>query len=245
MAHNIEQLREEFKSLMDTLMYKYNLKDYLDCTPEEIDMNWKEGAQAEDDLGIWSACGCTKFVIGTPNDKYIIKFQPFSIDDDTYNEDGFNYCAREVDVYKEAERAGFGDKFAWSEFLFDYEVDGWTIPMFVMEKCHCSSCDISDDMDDWHYSKFCESAGVEKSDEAFHEYNSNYKYNKSYDSRMMEWACSVWGFVDTEAARIVEFMRDMCINDIHCGNWGWCDNRLVLTDYSGYGSCMEIRSINY
>ena len=68
---------------------------------------------------------------------------------------------------------------------------------------------------------------------------------------MMEWAYDCWG-MDFNAASdkpvcetIVGFMREMFINDIHPGNWGWCNNRLVLVDYSGYGDDFNTRNILY
>ena len=248
MVHNIDALRVRFGGLLDELMDTYCLKNYLDeWDAESIDCSWTEQGEAVDQLGIWVATGATKFVIGTDDCDYVIKFQAPRASD-------FDYCAREVEVYNEAVLAGFADKFAWSSHLLDYTIDVAgeiiTIPVYIMEWCQCSYDMIDDEMDDYHYTKFCTLNHKDKND-SYDEYANTYKYRGEYDERMMEWAYSVWGLdynapVAPEAGMtIAQFMRKMFINDLHAGNWGWCNNRLVLTDYSGYGDCYSCRSINY
>lgn len=246
MEHNIVALRERFGKLLDVLCSDYGLADRLDAySTEDFDCEWEQYQDAADHLGIWTASGATKFVIGTEDCDYIIKFQMPCTD--------FDYCQREVDVYNAAKERGFADKFAWCAKLFDYEFSDWyTIPVYVMEWCQCSYDTISDEMDDWHYTKYCESVGIDKrSDDAYDRYNSEYNDRKEFDEKMMEWAYDCWG-MDFNAVSdkpvcetIVGFMREMFINDIHPGNWGWCNNRLVLVDYSGYGDNFDERSILY
>ena len=240
--HNIEELRERFHHLLDVLCDKYNLGQYIDgrCS-EDLDCEWKEYNDAAAHYGIWTGSGVTKFVIGDDNCDYIIKFSP--------NEPDFDYCGREVEVYEEAVRAGYADKFAWCAKLFDYEFNDWyTIPVYVMEWCQCSYDMIDDEMDDYHFTKYCTSHNIDKkADDAYDKYDSEDRYNHNHDERVMEWAYSVWGldYHNPEHYDFCRFMRDMSINDIHSGNWGWCNNRLVLVDYSGYGDNFAARSINY
>ena len=246
MAHNMVELRERFHNLLDTLCDKYHLGAYVngDTCAEDLDCTWEDYNDAADHLGIWTASGCTKFVIGDDNCDYIIKFCPCN--------EGYDYCAREVEIYEEAVRAGYADKFAWCAKLFDYDFNGYTnLDVYVMEWCQCSYDMIDDEMDDYHFTKYCTSHNIDKkADGAYDEYNSKARYSSDYDERMMEWAYSVWGLdynapVAPETDTIAKFMRRMFINDIHAGNWGWCNNKLVLTDYSGYGDCETCRSINY
>ena len=247
MLHNIVELRERFGSLLDTLCNDYGFGACVDggtCS-EDIEYEWEGYNDAADNLGIWTGSGVTKFVIGTDDCDYIIKFCP--------NSEGFDYCAREVEVYEEAVHAGHADKFAWCAKLFDYDFNSFiSLPVYVMEWCQCGYDQIDDEMDDYHYSKYCSSHHSEKNDDMLEEYlNSEERQSKDYAERMMEWAYSVWGLdynapvVPEAGMTIAEFMRKMFINDIHAGNWGWKDNRLVLVDYSGYGECYEARSINY
>ena len=243
MEHNIEALRERFGNLLDALCDDFGLGRYIDGScPEDIECEWEGYNDAADHYGIWTGSGCTKLVIGDDNCDYIIKFCPFHSD--------FDYCAREVEVYEEATRAGYADKFAWCAKLFDYDFnESFCLPVYVMEWCQCSYDMIDDEMDDWHYTKYCSSHGITKGeDDAYERYCDSRNDNSvEFDERMMEWAYSVWGldYHNPEHYGFCRFMRDMSINDIHSGNWGWCNNHLVLVDYSGYGENFAARSINY
>ena len=242
MAHNIEALRERFRELLDVLCDKFNFGSYVEGNnAEDIEYEWSEYQDAADHYGIWTASGATKFVIGDGDCDYIIKFCPCS---------DYDYCAREVEVYEEAERQGFADKFAWCAKLFDYEFNDWyTLPVYVMEWCKCDYDMISDEMDDYHYTKFCSFSGFTKGDDDAYEKYVDSKYrNHNAAERMVEWAYSVWGLDFNEPSyekTVAQFMREMSINDLHAGNWGWSDRGLVLTDYSGYGECLSCRSIDY
>ena len=242
MAHNIMELRERFGNLLDALCGDFGLGNYVDggSCPEDIECNWEGFDDAADHYGIWTGSGATKLVIGDDNCDYIIKFCP--------NPDMMDYCEREVEIYEEAVRAGYADKFAWCAKLFDYDFnDSICLPVYVMEWCQCSYDMIDDEMDDWHYTKYCSDLGVEKGDEVFTQYCSEGRNDKDYQERMMEWAYSVWGldYHNGDDYAFCNFMKEMYINDIHAGNWGWCNNKLVLVDYSGYGECFSCRSIYY
>ena len=242
MIHNIAELRERFKNLLDTLCNDYHLGAYVngDTGSEDLDCEWKDYDNAANDLGIWTACGATKYVIGDDNCDYIIKFCP--------REEGYDYCAREVEIYEEAKEHGYGDKFAWCAHLFEYDFNEYTsLDVYVMEWCQCSYDMIDDEMDDWHYTRFCSSNGITKGDDDAYERYTDSRDNcdETYSERMLEWAFDCWGGEYSSSSDFVIFMRNMFINDIHAGNWGWCNNRLVLVDYSGYGENYDERSINY
>ena len=244
MIHNINELQIRFRGLLDTLCREYGMAAAFEYgMPEDIYNEWDAFDNAAEHLGVWCGTGCTKFVIGDEYHDYVIKIQPPYLDDD-HSE--FDYCGREVEVYNAAVVGGFADKFAWTAKLFDYDFgDGIVLPVYVMECCQCGYEMIDDEMDDWHYTKYCTSHRLEKSDDAFNEYCSNGRHSGSDSERMLEWAFSVWGGEYSPSSDFVCFMRDMCVNDIHAGNWGWCNNRLVLVDYSGYGVDMDDRSLRY
>ena len=241
MEHNMVELRERFGHLLDALCKDYKLGDYIDGScPEDIECNWEGYEDAASCYGIWTGSGCTKLVIGDDNCDYIIKFCPQGY--------AYDYCAREVEIYNEAIRAGYADKFAWCAKLFDYEFnESFCLPVYVMEWCQCSYDMIDDEMDDWHYTKYCSSTGISKGDDdAYEKYcDSRDNCDVTYSERMLEWAFDCWGGEYSSSSDFVIFMRNMFINDIHAGNWGWCNNRLVLVDYSGYGENYNERSINY
>ena len=246
MLHDINALKVRFTQLLDTLCNEYNFaENIVDGEPEDVWNNWEQYDDACEALDIWCATGATKFVIGDDNHDYIIKIQPPCVG-------GMDYCAREVAVYNAAVVNGFEDKFAWTAKLFDFHFnDSICLPVYVMEWCQCSYDMIDDEMDDWHYTKYCTSHHLDKkADDAYDKYNSAPDgRDRCYSEMMMEWAYSVWGLdfnavVEPGEYTIAMFMRDNKINDIHAGNWGWRNNKLVLTDYSGYGADEE-RDIDY
>jgi hypothetical protein len=234
----MEALRERFEPLFNKLMREYGLEETMEnyCDPEDIYNYWEDSDDAANHYGIWVGTGATKFVIGDDNCDYIIKFCP---------SDEFDYCGREVEVYEEAVRAGYEDKFAWCAYLFDYDLGNRLLPVYVMEWCQCGYDQIDDEMDDWHYTKFCSSHGLSKGDKAFDEYCNSENRWGSGTERMLEWAFDCWGGVYDATSEFLAFMRKMYINDLHPGNWGWHNNQLVLVDYSGYGDCFSCRSIDY
>lgn len=242
MIHNIDALRERFHHLLDVLVSDYNLGCYIDgCCPEELENGWWDDYnKAAENLGIWTGTGATKFIIGDDNCDYIIKFSPCISD--------FDYCGREVEVYEEAEKAGHADKFAWCEYLFDYEFnDCFCLPVYVMEWCQCGYDMIDDEMDEYTFQRYCTLRGVDDNDNTREDY-SNSDMRGEYQENMMVWAYSHWGldyYAPSDENDIAKFMRKMFINDIHAGNWGWCNNRLVLVDYSGFGENFNERSILY
>ena len=241
MEHNMAELRERFGNLLDALCKDFGFGDCIDGScPEDIDCSWEGYNDAAEHLGIWTGSGCTKLVIGDDNCDYVIKFCTEGHD--------YDYCAREVEIYNEAVRAGYADKFAWCAKLFDYDFnESFSLPVYVMEWCQCSYDMIDDEMDDWHYTKYCSSRHTEKNDDMFEKYlNSDERCHRDYGERMMEWAFSVWGLdYNSEDYAFCRFMQKMYINDIHAGNWGWCNNRLVLVDYSGYGENEQERTMDY
>lgn len=239
MKHNMVELRERFGNLLDALCKDFELGRYVDGrSPEDIESSWEGYSPAVDHYNIWTGSGATKLVIGDENYDYIIKFCP--------NGNDFDYCAREVEVYKAAVENGFEDKFAWTDFLFYYHFnDSVCLPVYVMEYCQCSYDQIDDEMDDWHYTKFCSSHGMTKCDEALDAYLDSKQTCYNWTERMLEWAYDMWQKVYDAADEFLVFMRKMYINDLHPGNWGWNDNKLVLVDYSGYGESFSCRSIDY
>lgn len=243
MKHNIAELRERFHKLLMQLDRDYNLSDnFYDCDEdaEEFECMWEERDNACDDLHIWTACGATKFVIGTDDCDYIIKFQLF---------DSFDYCGREVETYNAAKARGLEDKFAWCDKLFDFTFscrgDERTVPVYVMEWCQCGYEMISDDASEYCYRRYITKHELPDCEESREKYYDSEGYIERID--ILEWACDVWGtpYGETSSDAILDFLREMQVNDLHAGNWGWCDRRLVLTDYSGYGENLAGRRIDY
>lgn len=230
MVHNIKELRDRFYRLVETLDTKYSMSKYITkgYCPDDLYSEWDEFDYAAEHYGVWCGTGATKFVIGDESNDYVIKFQPQCVDE-------YDYCAKEENVFLKAKSRGLDKHFAWTAYLFDYtfEYSGVvvTLPIYVMEWCQCSYNYIDYEADEFNYQTFIAEEGLEDCDNSRNKYYNNCKYRKSCEERMFIWAESMWGNLDT----LKDFLRSVCVNDLHAGNWGWCNNKIVLVDYSGYG----------
>jgi hypothetical protein len=237
MEHKIFEIRDKFKGILDTLVSDYGFSEAVlnSDGPEDIFANWKDAEDAEEKLGLWFGTGATKFVIGVCDYDFVLKFTMC----------GYDYCEREVDIYNAALEEGFEKAFAWAGYLFDYDFGDVTVSMYAMERCDCDDCQISDDICEFEYREYCTTNGLIDNSENREKFYCERDYD-AHDETVMDWACEHWGIERcTNKRTVVDFMREMYINDIHCGNWGWSGNRLVLVDYSGYGSDLYDRNIRY
>ena len=237
MEHKIFEMRSKFKGILDTLVNEYNFAQAVlnSDSPEDIFCNWEEAEDAENKLGLWFGTGATKFVIGIPDCDYVLKFTMC----------GYNYCQREADIYSAAVAEGFDGAFAACYHLFDYVIGKLDVPMYAMECCDCDDCAIGDDIYEFEFREYCTTNGLMDNSETREKFYCERDYD-AHDETVMDWACEHWGVERcTNERTVVDFMREMFINDIHCGNWGWSGDRLVLVDYSGYGSDLYDRNIRY
>lgn len=154
--------------------------------------------------------GSTKAVICLPNNEWVLKI-PFS----DYE---FNYCSLEEKNYISAKREGFEDFMAETHYLMDFN----GAPCYIMKKAEVGFDLLKKDM----YSCLIE----EGNSEEYARYNS--ELNCSGD----EYVENLLGF-HYDRKRLDNFL-DFCeendINDIHTGNVGYINGRLVVIDYSGY-----------
>ena len=206
---------------------------------EDAVAGWKQSYVMEDN-GCWFANGCTRFVMGDDYCDYVIKFQrPF---------DEIDYGIIEYNIYRDAVAAGYGDKFVWCDHLMDYKVpdeENEIIKVYVYKYVQCSYDMISDDSYDYHFRSYCEQEGLDAdSDDAREEY---YTRDGDYTSTraMLEFAENFWHMTREDLVDFVEFLSEHHVNDLHCGNWGYDDNMLVLTDYAGYGEFRDRSDIKY
>ena len=243
MERNIDLLRERFTEYLDAMFCKYHFGDvYMgaeDC--EEMFDEWKFYDDMASTYDIWCANGATRFVLGDDYCDYVIKFQK--------NSDEIDYGAIECNIYRDAVAAGYADKFVWCDHLMDYEIpdeDGEIINVYVYKYAQCSYDMISDDSYDFHFRSYCEQEGLDMgSDDAREEW---YSRDGDYTSTraMLEFAENFWHMTREDLTTFIDFLNEHHVNDLHCGNWGYNDNMLVLTDYAGYGEFNERSDIkNY
>lgn len=233
MAHDIKMLKERFTEYLNAMFHEYGFaSSYMegyDC--EEVYCNWEGDCEMADHYGTWFATGCTRFVMGDDEHDYVIKFQK--------ENDAIDYGEFEVNTYNRAVAAGYGEKFAWCAKLMDYHYDDEEycidIPIYVMECIDCNYEVVSDDSYNYHYTAFCEQENLDpSSDEARDEW-SNTDGDYSSTEAMIEFAFNVWHASLLFREGFIKFLREEQVNDLHCGNWGYRGDTLVLTDYAGYG----------
>ena len=148
--------------------------------------------------------GACKGVIVFDTADYVIKF-------DYYGSD--SYCEIEADNYKYAVEAGLAHYFAETRFLT--KVDGVTFT--IQEQCVCDEDNV---------------------------YNSLRNYVEETDCRDLN-EDDIWSEVDEicESGRVHYIFDDEAlnsfislhyINDLHQGNFGFVNGRLVIIDFSGF-----------
>lgn len=236
MEYNRQEIAERYTKYLNKMFYEL---DFFRPFYEAYDMDdvygaWKRSDEMEDN-NCWFANGCTRFIIGDDNCDYIIKIQrPF---------DNIDYGEIECGIYQDAVAAGYADRFVWCEHLMDYEYDGAegceTIKVYVYKYAQCSYEMISDDSYDYHYRSYCDQEGLDYDNDDSREewYNRDGDYTST--RAMLEFAENFWHITRDELKQFVAFLDEHHVNDLHCGNWGYDDNRLVLTDYAGFGEFNE------
>jgi len=166
--------------------------------------------------GVFATCGASKAVFVFEDMDYVIKV-PFA-------NDSFDYCYKEVWVYKEAVEAGYDEVFAPCYILGHYRFyDGdqpFMFPFYAMLKLDCSGKSIAR----W--------AG----DSNAHLYNSKESYDADSDD-VVEMMDDYYGGDGWNIYDVVDWLYDHCdASDLHGGNFGLNkDGRPMFVDYSGYG----------
>ena len=162
------------------------------------------------DLEIELKWGVTKAVICLPDNEWVLKI-PFS----DYE---FDYCSLEEKNYISAKREGFEDFMAETHYLMDFNGS----PCYIMKKAEVGFDLLKKDM----YSCLIE----EGNSEEYARYNS--ELNCSGDEYVENLLS--FHYDHKRLDNFLDFCEENDINDIHTGNVGYINGRLVVIDYSGY-----------
>ena len=185
--------------------------------------------------------GATRATIVDDDYDYVVK-----IDIDT-DGSGENVCARELEIYNDAFNAGLGRCFAETQCLGLYTKKVWWYPDIDLQ-------DMADEQDflDLIYGEGYESKkitisfwlyGYEKADcerwEGCRSTPEERDFVSRQDSplseRSTDVACALLHQYGVETfIDLGNFCRDHHVNDLHTGNVGYVDDRLVLIDFGGY-----------
>lgn len=177
--------------------------------------------------------GCCRAVIFHDDWDYVLKFSYNQ--DQMYDKDGncigaMDYCANEAFIYQEALKVGLADYFA--ECIYLGQIGDSNINLYLMTRCNCDADRVYSGSCDAAFKIFCEDKGYDHanpSDEMYEEFDDYYCED---DDNIFEFAREQWGSI---ADRVKSFCSEMGVNDIHCGNWGFLGEQLIIIDYAGYG----------
>lgn len=162
------------------------------------------------DVNIEIRTGATKCVIVLPDNDWVLKI-PF-------NDCCTEHCELEAKNYSIAVNEGYSHYMAECCYLMDYEY----LPCYIMRKAEVGFDLLQDDM----FSRLYEQSND-------YEYaTENSAFNCSGDEYVEDLFRLHYG--NEAVDDLYEFLDDNEIGDLHTGNVGYVDGRLVFIDYSGY-----------
>lgn len=221
MEHDIKEITEHAEELVNELIKTACFDKFLrGC---QSYMSWYNAYEKDIPAHIHFACGCTRVVFWDENDKdYVYKLNMYT--------DDIDYGKQEEFVYHKAEEANVAECFAWVHkilTLFDRSI-------YAMPYCHVSATELSCDSYEYHARAYCEEEG--------YDYDNLTDEQKDEVNEMIDGYSDGDGMVDYISTiydsdlfhRLCAFIDSIGLNDLHCGNWGYCAGQLVAIDYAGY-----------
>ena len=227
MEHNLEAIKAQATALLNELIEQTHFDDVINGTL--CWTLWEFNANKEhlipDHIVINS--GSTRMVFWDKNHHdYIFKMN-MSANDIDYN-------ASELFIYQHACEYHVEDCFAWIAKVIDHGI----FSIYAMPYCHISDTELSAECYDKSFQAYCEEMGYD---------------SEHLTSEQREYIDSqIGGYSDTEGMLSYaseyydeDHYRELCwfidyfnLDDLHCGNWGFYQGQLVLTDYAGY--CIDL-----
>ena len=132
-----------------------------------------------------------------------------------------DYCMIEYQNYQLAKENGFAAYFPYTDFLGNF--DG--VNFFIQERACCSEDDIT-------------SKWYENMREVMEDYHDESEDEDEINSRVWD---AVYDMDDIDRANLtfeddsfLDFLMEYEIGDLHEGNFGYIDDRIVIIDFSGW-----------
>ena len=173
--------------------------------------------------GMSACCGSTKAVFFSdclPN--WVIKV-PFFFSEGRERGalETHDYCAREAAVYEDAKKKGVDEYFAPIFYLGTFG----NIPFYLQRYVDINE-DLNEDTFFSYLSQSADRSGYNSDDEFYAAIEEDLDYMDEEDR--LQAIFGDW------IGKLVEFVREWSINDLHQGNFGYLFNRPILIDYSGF-----------
>lgn len=243
---------QHFNSILDQLIEDNSYFAFYFQSPFSIEDegSLSYGYNAPRNISMY--CGATRGVIADADWDEVVKFEL-----DGY-EDEVSPCAAEVSIYEAAVAANLSKCFVKPRYLGTYVKTIKAYPASLIYE-HDDE-DACYDMSESSFCRMVNEMGLSEEDMrevtiklplyAYEKANNvgwtcdeyedeEGEIAKSYDSPLMERAEEVAASFVHEYGEVVyaelsSFLNEWCVNDLHCGNVGWINGRLVLIDYAGY-----------
>lgn len=155
--------------------------------------------------------GATKLVLMNEYSNWVFKI-PFK-------NRKINYCQIEAEIYEDARRENLDKFFAPCYFLENY--DGARI--YVMQRAEVSYDKLYSDL----FERLSSEGRTEKEASDIVDEADSY-------SEFVNWLFPYYSEEPAEFDKFIDFLNCASINDLHSGNIGYINDRVVLIDYSGY-----------
>ena len=194
------------------------LESYFDYPSEQNFLFFEDTFEVFKDMNkeVEIDSGCTKGVIIHKDLDYVIKL-PFLANHE------MDYCNYETIIYEEARQRGVDIFFSPCYQIGEYR----GVPIYIMKKAKVDGREFKKIGIDIYKKTHRVSKDVSDKDlyrEAFYGYNNR---------RLVKYLFQYY-YIDTEGvAKLVDFLDEKYINDIHAYNIGIIENKIVLIDYSG------------
>ena len=221
-VENLKKVFKTAKSVLDDFgfpnLYTVNSYEMKDWTREVLS-NSENAWTSEDDgvvlesneIMVRVERGATKLVIiSSEADNWVFKI-PF-------NDYKSNYCQLEADIYEMAVKENIGEFFAPCYFLENYD----DVRIYVMERAEMAYGRLYSDL----YERLSsEGRSDEEAEEILEEVEDCNEY--------VEWLFPYYTNYEKFDA-LINFLESAHVNDLHSGNIGYINDRVVLIDYSGF-----------
>lgn len=214
MIKNFNEVKLQWEDKLNALCSRGFLQ-FFALRTEEVFNKWYDSINHDADEkieGIIFQMGASKLVLLDDDNDWVLKI-PFS---DTVHD----HCKVEVTNYKNAVKEGVEEPFAACCFLTEYE----NAPCYIMEKVCCDEDTVTSDLYNRSREKLSDKMDEEEICDYLNSIDAEYIYMELLPAYYSE------KFLQ----RLHDFIWRYGIEDLHTGNLGYRDDKLVFIDYSGY-----------
>lgn len=202
-------LIEYFNEILDYLNEYYCFFEYM-MDSKKI-YNWERDYRSFlKELEFKVTYGCTKIVIVPNNGEWVLKI-PIGTEPD--------FCKIEVEKYLKAQKEGLENAFCESHFLMNY----LSYPCYIMKRAQVDESELYSDIRQYLSNSNMSDEDIEEK-----------MYDLDDEEMLRDFFLAYYeeDFVE----KLLAFLYEEKINDVHSENVGYYNGYPIIFDYSGYWS---------